>query len=98
MKKKFFLAAVLFCSSAFIMKAQLSQQPATIKLAAASLMHEMRATPSPLDNATVGDRKVSFQWPLQSDYNIVEIFDAHEVDEATKKKKENKENLRYMLS
>ncbi len=97
MKKKFFLAAVLFCSSAFIMKAQLSQQPATIKLAAASLMHEMRATPSPLDNATVGDRKVSFQWPLQSDYNIVEIFDAHEVDEATKKKKENKENLRYML-
>ncbi len=44
MKKKFFLAAVLFCSSAFIMKAQLSQQPATIKLAAASLMHEMRAT------------------------------------------------------
>ena len=27
----------------------------------------------------------------------MEIFDAHEVDEATKKKKENKENLRYML-
>ena len=60
-------------------------------------MHEMRATPSPLDNATVDDRKVSFLWPLQNDYNIQEIFDAHEEDEDTKKKKRNKGNLRYKL-
>ena len=32
-------------------------------------MHEMRATPYPLDKAVVNDRAVSFQWPLRSDMN-----------------------------
>ena len=34
-----------------------------------TLMHEMRATPSPLDGETVDDRKVSFQWPLPDAFN-----------------------------
>lgn len=41
----------------------------TIKLTDVTLMHEMRATPSPLDKAVVGDRFVSFQWPLRADMN-----------------------------
>ena len=86
---------MLFCGNISTMWAQ--STPATVKLTDISLMHEMRATPSPLDKAVVNDRKVSFLWPLQSDYNIMEIFDAHEADEATKRKKENKVNLRYKL-
>ena len=76
---------MLFCGNISTMWAQ--STPATVKLTDISLMHEMRATPSPLDKAVVNDRKVSFLWPLQSDYNIMEIFDAHEADEATKRKK-----------
>ena len=34
-----------------------------------TLMHEMRATPSPLDGEMVDDRKVSFQWPLPDAFN-----------------------------
>ena len=36
-----------------------AQQPATLRPDAETLMHEMRATPSPLDGETVADRKVS---------------------------------------
>lgn len=35
-----------------------------LKLSDNELMHEMRATPSPLNNAVVSDRNPSFQWPL----------------------------------
>ena len=41
------------------------QSPANIRLKDVTLMHEMRATPSPLDKVVVADRIVSFQWPLQ---------------------------------
>ena len=37
---------------------------ATVKLSDTTLMYEMRATPSPLNGASVSDRAVSFQWPL----------------------------------
>lgn len=97
MRNILFLAIMLCSGSTLITKAQSLQQPATIKLTNASLMHEMRATPSPLDNAIVGDRKISFQWPLQNDYNILETFDATEEDENVIQKKASKENLRYKL-
>ena len=38
-----------------------AQKQAVIKLTETTLMHEMRATPSPLDKAVVNDRAVSFQ-------------------------------------
>ena len=37
---------------------------ATLKLSQRNLMHETRSTPSPLNNATVIDKNVSFMWPL----------------------------------
>ena len=46
-----------------------AQKQAVIKLTETTLMHEMRATPYPLDKAVVNDRAVSFQWPLRSDMN-----------------------------
>lgn len=45
---------------------------ATIKLTETTLMHEMRATPYPLDKAVVADRAVSFQWPLPPNMNVQE--------------------------
>lgn len=36
---------------------------------ATTLMHEMRTTPSPLNNATVGERSVTFMWPLPDEMN-----------------------------
>lgn len=94
MKNFFILTAMFFCSSAFTMKAQSSQQPATIKLTDVSLMHEMRVTPSPLDKAMVDDRKVSFQWPLESDYVKLGKLGAEHV---AKQKKMSKTNMRYKL-
>ena len=48
----------------------LVQQPAqgetTLKLNQLNLMHETRSTPSPLHNATVSDKNVSFMWPLEN--------------------------------
>lgn len=40
-----------------------------IIIKAKTLMHEMRATPSPLDGDTVADRKVSLQWPMEASLN-----------------------------
>jgi len=37
----------------------------TIRLTDNMLMHEMRETPSPLNNSVVWDRNVSFMWPLK---------------------------------
>ncbi len=59
MKKIFLLAALALCSSGVA-----AQSEATLHPGAVTLMHEMRATPSPLDGETVSGRKVSFQWPL----------------------------------
>lgn len=41
-----------------------TKEKVTIRLTKQNLMHEMRETSSPLNNAIVSDRKVSFQWPL----------------------------------
>lgn len=41
--------------------------PARIRLTEQSMMHETRATPSPLNGAVVDDRFVSFQWPLPTE-------------------------------
>ena len=46
-----------------------AQKQAVIKLTETTLMHEMRATPSPLDKAVVNDRAGSFQRALRSDMN-----------------------------
>lgn len=96
MKKILFIVVIFAWNSINIIKVQ-AQQPATIRLTDVSLMHEMRATPSPRNNVVVGDRAVSFQWPVQNDYNIMETFDGANEDYATKKKKVGKESLRYML-
>ena len=46
------------------------EHPVTIHLSDAMLMHEMRETPSPLNNAVVGERAVSLMWPLAGDNQI----------------------------
>lgn len=45
------------------------KHPATIRLSEATLMHEMRVTPSPAHNAVVGARTLSFMWPLPESLN-----------------------------
>ena len=58
-----------------------AQKQAVIKLTETTLMHEMRATPYPLDKAVVNDRAVSFQWPLRSDMNSQDSpLDGFEID------------------
>ena len=69
---------------------------ATIRLTDTTLMHEMRATPSPLNGAAVGDRTVSFQWPLPASLNALRSgLDGAE--EEVPKKKIDKSKLRYSL-
>lgn len=69
---------------------------ATIRLTGTTLMHEMRATPSPLNGAAVGDRTVSFQWPLPASLNALRSgLDGAE--EEVPKKKIDKSKLRYSL-
>ena len=69
---------------------------ATIKLSDTMLMHEMRATPSPRDGATVADRAVSFQWPLPASLNILRSgLDGAAEDAPTQKI--DKSKLRYFL-
>lgn len=65
-----------------------AQDDAVIRLTDTSLMHEMRATPSPADGSVEGARKVSFQWPLSPDCPYV---DAH------KASRKDKSLLRYRL-
>lgn len=66
MKKSIYIAIIgsLVCLHAYA-------QP-TIRLTDTTLMHEMRATPSPLDKAVVKDRAVSFQWPLHAEVSVAE--------------------------
>ncbi len=69
---------------------------ATIRLADTMLMHEMRATPSPLNGAVVGDRAVSFQWPLpESLHTFRSGLDGTE--ENTPQKEIDKSKIRYSL-
>ena len=66
MKKVVLISFVILSAAAQMTYAQ---KQAVIKLTETTLMHEMRATPYPLDKAVVNDRAVSFQWPLRSDMN-----------------------------
>ena len=69
---------------------------ATVKLSDTTLMHEMRATPSPLNGASVSDRAVSFQWPLPASLNILRSgLDGTE--ENPPQKEIDKSKLRYFL-
>ena len=68
---------------------------ANIRLTDVTLMHEMRATPSPLDKAVVADRAVSFQWPLQTEQEVTTGFDG--MEEEKKTGKIDKSKLRYVL-
>lgn len=92
--KKLFYSALFLCL--FTPSGTLAQKtPATIKLTETTLMHEMRATPSPLDKATVADRTVSFQWPLEADAQSVES--GLDGSENTNAPKIDKSKLRYQL-
>lgn len=87
------ISTILLCSLIFSgMQAQ--ETSARIILPDVTLMHEMRATPSPLDKATVSDRVVSFQWPLQADVDTSEnLLDGMK----STKKKVDKSRLKYRL-
>ena len=87
MKKAFYLTLLwsAFFAGAFAQ--------ANIKLTETTLMHEMRATPYPLDKTVVDDRYVSFQWPLRADANVTsEVLDGME-----RKTKVDKSKLKYRL-
>lgn len=99
MNKLLYISAFLttFCCCPTALMAQ-GDQPATVKQTETSLMHEMRATPSPLDRAIISDRMVSFQWPLMTEYNnLTEVLDGMHLDHNSLKKMENKKSLRYKL-
>lgn len=88
--KKIYYLSILF-SLAVVAK---SYAQATVKLTDTMLMHEMRATPSPLNNATVADRTVSFQWPIQPGMEAVEdILDGM----TSEKKRVDKSKLKYQV-
>lgn len=95
MKKNFFFITLAVTVLTSLQMQVQAQNPATVKLTDVTLMHEMRATPSPLDKATVSDRAISFQWPLPNELNVVESG----LDGAEKpsKKKIDKTKLRYTL-
>lgn len=82
------VSTIIFFSLAATAQAQTAGE-ATIRLTGTTLMHEMRATPSPLDGAEISDRAVSFQWPLPAGLNILRSgLDGAE--ENTPKKKQTK--------
>lgn len=79
------LSTVLLFLPAVCAQAQTAGK-ATVRLTDTTLMHEMRATPSPSDGATISDCAVSFQWPLPAELNILRSgLDGTE--ESTPKKK-----------
>ena len=90
--KKLISTILLCCLVSSGLQAQ--EKPARIRLTDVTLMHEMRATPSPSDKATISDRAVSFQWPLRSDINTSEaVLDGMK----SNKKKVDKSRLKYRL-
>ena len=56
-------------------------------------MHEMRSTPSPMPDAVVSERKVSFQWPMQAEMNVQSPLDGY-----VKVPKTDKTRLRYRVA
>lgn len=97
MKIKGLILTLLFVAMCSILNAQSltkRESPATITLHQKTLMHEMRATPYPLNGAIVDQRKVSFQWPLPEQLNQVRSgLDGME----ERKEKIDKMALRYKL-
>ena len=91
--KKFLLSTALALGLVTGLRAQ---QPAAIHPEAETLMHEMRATPSPLDGETVSDRKISFQWPLPESMSTRETGLDGPLN-AAKQPKVDKRTLRYRL-
>lgn len=93
MKMLLMTLLVLFCAVGI--SAQ-QHTPATLHLTDVTLMHEMRATPSPLDKVVVADRLVSFQWPLQVEEEVTTGFDGM-AEKEKKGNKTDKSKLRYVL-
>lgn len=94
MGKITFIVFVLICSLP-VSCIQAQTNSVRVRLADASLMHEMRVTPSPLDKAVITDRAVSFQWPLHAAVDTSEeILDGVE---SPSKHKVDKTRLRYQL-
>ena len=86
---------IIFFGLAATTQAQTTGE-ATIRLTDTTLMHEMRATPSPLDGTEISDRAVSFQWPLPASLNILRSgLDG--VEENVPQKEIDKSKLRYFL-
>ncbi len=57
-------------------------------------MHEMRTTPSPLNNEVVSERAVSFMWPLEADNQDISTgLDGME----SKKKRVDKNKISYQI-
>lgn len=88
------LLITLLIGSATVLASAQEKSPANIRLKDVTLMHEMRATPFPLDKAVVSEKAVSFMWPLQEDQPIRTGFES---DEELKKGKTDKSKLRYVL-
>ncbi len=82
---------LMLCCLAFHLKSQ-----PIIKLSDETLMHEMRAKPSPLNNETISDREVSFLWPLENNHQSAAL-DGIEA-EKTKKPNPNRVNYRIRIS
>lgn len=66
----------------------------TIKLTEKTLMHEMRETPSPLNNAVVSERTVNFMWSLKQ----IRLDTSSALDGmASHKQKIDKSHLKYQI-
>lgn len=88
MKKELLYEVMLF----FIPFSLLGQS--TIRLTEKTLMHEMRKTPSPLNNAIISERTVSFMYPLQS-IKLKHSSALDGMEDITKQT--DKSNLRYRI-
>lgn len=91
--KRIYLGVMILCTSVAGVMAQ--EAPANIRLKEATLMYEMRATPSPINKAVVADRAISFQWPLHGGAQVLES--GLDGSQAAPKKKVDKSKLRYKL-
>ncbi len=67
----------------------------TLHLDDVTLMHEMRATPYPLDGATVKNRKVAFMWPLGENTAYGAALDG--LEEQPKKNKPDPYGINYRV-
>lgn len=71
---------------------------ATLRLNDVTLMHEMRATPYPLDRAVVKNRKVAFMWPLGTTSKAHAALDGMEEEHGDQKPDPNQINYRLRIS